>query len=117
MAKAIALGRRRGRHRHRRALALGCTLCQECYTGSCAWGITTQKPELTRRLDPEWGAERLSNLVHAWSHELKEILGAMGVNAVESLRGSRERLRGVGLDARPGDPRREAGGAVSGERR
>ena len=47
----------------------------------------------------EWGAERLSNLVHAWSHELQEILGALGVNAVESLRGSRERLRAVGLDA------------------
>jgi hypothetical protein len=26
------------------------------------------------------------------------VLGALGVNAVESLRGSRERLRGVGLD-------------------
>jgi glutamate synthase domain-containing protein 2 len=52
-----------------------------------------------RRLDPEWGAERLTNLVTAWSNELKEILGALGVNAIESLRGSRERLRGVGLDA------------------
>jgi DNA-binding transcriptional ArsR family regulator len=31
--------------------------------------------------------------------ELQEILGALGVNAVESLRGSRERLRAVGLDA------------------
>ena len=40
-----------------------------------------------------------SNLVHAWSHELQEILGALGVNAVESLRGSRERLRAIGLDA------------------
>ena len=41
----------------------------------------------------------MANLVRAWSAELEEILGAMGVNAVESLRGSRERLRGVGLDA------------------
>jgi len=36
--------------------------------------------------------------VKAWSAELEEMLGAMGVNAVESLRGSRERLRGLGLD-------------------
>ena len=83
----------------RRALmALGCHLCQGCHTGCCSWGLTTQKPELTRRLDPEWGAERLTNLIHAWSHELQEILGALGVNAVESLRGSRERLRAIGLD-------------------
>ena len=51
-----------------------------------------------RRLDPEWGAERLSNLLRGWGHELQEILGALGLNAVESLRGSRERLRSVGLD-------------------
>jgi hypothetical protein len=29
---------------------------------------------------------------------LKEILGALGVNAIESLRGSRERLRGINLN-------------------
>ena len=63
-----------------------------------AAGVDVAEPaELTRRVDPEWGAERLVNLVNAWSHELQEILGALGVNAVESLRGSRERLRAVGL--------------------
>ena len=77
---------------------MGCTVCGKCYTGNCSWGITTQRPELTARLDPEVFAERLINLVHSWEHELKEILGALGVNAVESLRGSRERLRGIGLD-------------------
>ncbi|MBC7288793.1 MAG: hypothetical protein H5T86_12310, partial [Armatimonadetes bacterium] len=35
-----------------------------------------------------------------WTEELKEILGALGVNALESLRGSRERLRALGLDER-----------------
>ncbi len=29
----------------------------------------------------------------------KEFLGALGVNSIESMRGSRERLRGLGLDA------------------
>ncbi len=97
-AKAIALGADVVAIGTAALLALGCHLCQSCHTGKCSWGITTQKPELTRRIDPEWGAERLTNLVHAWSHELQEILGALGVNAVESLRGSRERLRAVGLD-------------------
>jgi len=98
LAKAIALGADVCAIGTGALLSLGCTLCQKCYTGRCSWGITTQDPELTRRIDPVWGAERISNLVKAWSAELEEMLGAMGVNAVESLRGSRERLRGVGLD-------------------
>ncbi len=97
-AKAIALGADAVALGTGALLALGCTLCQKCYTGRCSWGITTQDPALTRRLDPHVGAQRLTNLVQAWSAELEEILGAMGVNAVESLRGSRERLRAVGLD-------------------
>ncbi len=98
LAKAIALGADVVGIGSTALMAMGCHLCQGCHTGCCSWGLTTQKPELTRRVDPEWGAERLTNLVHAWSHELQEILGALGVNAVESLRGSRERLRAVGLD-------------------
>jgi glutamate synthase domain-containing protein 2 len=99
MAKAIALGADVVAIGSTALMALGCHLCQGCHTGCCSWGLTTQKAELTRRVDPEWGAERLTNLVNAWSHELQEILGALGVNAVESLRGSRERLRSIGLDA------------------
>ena len=98
VAKAIALGADACGIGTAALVALGCHVCQKCHTGSCSWGITTQRPELTRRLDPEWGAERLSNLVRAWSHEVAEILGALGVNAIESLRGSRERLRCLGLD-------------------
>jgi len=46
----------------------------KCYTGNCSWGITSQRPELYRRIDPREGAVRLANLLRAWSHELKEIL-------------------------------------------
>jgi len=97
VAKAIALGADAVALGTAALIALGCRVCQKCYTGSCSWGIATQRPELVRRLDPDEGAERLNNLIRGWSLELKEILGALGVNAVESLRGSRERLRGVGL--------------------
>jgi glutamate synthase domain-containing protein 2 len=79
-------------------MALGCTLCQQCHRGRCAWGITTNDPELAKRVNPEWATERLVNLITAWSNEIKEMLGAMGINAIESLRGNRERLRGVGLN-------------------
>ena len=98
-AKAIALGADAVAIGTAALVTMGCTVCGKCYTGNCSWGITTQRPELTARLDPEIFAERLINLIHAWTHELKEILGALGINAVESLRGNRERLRGVGLDA------------------
>lgn len=98
-AKAIALGADAIAIGTAALITMGCTVCGKCYTGCCSWGITTQKPELTVRLDPEVYGERLANMIHAWGHELKEILGALGVNAVESLRGSRERLRGVGLDS------------------
>lgn len=79
-------------------IALGCHLCQKCYTGKCNWRIATQDPYLTKRLNPEIGAKRLYNLLRAWSLEIKEMLGGMGINAIESLRGNREQLRGVGLN-------------------
>ncbi|MEO2117239.1 MAG: FMN-binding glutamate synthase family protein, partial [Methanocaldococcus sp.] len=51
-----------------------------------------------KRLDPEVGARRVANLIKAWTHEIKELLGANGINSIESLRGNRDRLRGVGLN-------------------
>jgi len=97
MAKAIALGADAVAIGTAALMSLGCTLCQKCYTGRCSWGICTQDPELTRRIDPLVGSRRVANLVRAWSAELEEILGALGLNAVESLRGSKERLRGLDL--------------------
>jgi glutamate synthase domain-containing protein 2 len=79
-------------------VALGCHLCQKCYTGKCNWGIATQDPYLTKRLNPGIGSRRLANLIRAWSLEIKEMLGGMGINAIESLRSNRDHLRGVGLN-------------------
>lgn len=97
LAKIICLGADAAYIGTAALLALGCHLCQKCYTGNCSWGIATQNPYLTRRINPELGSQRLINLLTAWSHELKEIMGAMGINAIESLRGNRLQLRGVGL--------------------
>ena len=99
VVKAIALGADTVSIGTATLIAIGCRVCQKCYTGNCAWGIATQRPDLIRRLDPEVAAQRLINLLRAWSLEIKEILGSLGVNAIESLRGSRERLRGISLDA------------------
>lgn len=97
IAKAIALGADAVYIATAALIALGCHVCQQCHTGKCAWGICTSDAKLTKRINPVIGARRLSNLLRGWSIELKDILGAMGVNAIESLRGNRLQLRGIGL--------------------
>jgi glutamate synthase domain-containing protein 2 len=97
VAKAIALGADAVNIGTAALVALGCRLCQQCHTGKCAWGICTSDLALTKRINPDIGARRLNNLLRGWSLELKEILGGMGINALESLRGNRLHLRGVGL--------------------
>ncbi len=95
--KAIALGADAVYVGTAALIALGCTVCQQCHTGRCPWGICTSDPGLTKRINPEIGARRLVNLIRGWSLEIKDMLGGMGLNALESLRGNRHHLRGVGL--------------------
>ncbi len=98
VVKAIALGADAVYIGTAALVAMGCHVCQKCYTGNCNWGIATQDPYLTKRLNPDIATERLVNLLTAWKHEIKEMLGGMGINALESLRGNRLHLRGVGLN-------------------
>ncbi len=98
IVKAIALGADAVYIGTSALLALGCHLCRSCQTGKCNWGIATQNPELTKRLNPEIGYKRLVNLITAWNHEIKEMMGGMGINSIESLKGNRLMLRGIGLN-------------------
>jgi len=97
VAKAIALGADAVYIGTAALISLGCHVCQQCHTGKCAWGICTTDLRLTKRINPDIGARRLANLLRGWSIELKDILGGLGVNALESLRGNRLHLRGIGL--------------------
>jgi glutamate synthase domain-containing protein 2 len=97
VVKAIALGADAVYIATAALVALGCHICQQCHTGKCAWGICTSDPHLTKRINPDIGAQRLINLLRAWGLEIKDMLGGLGVNALESLRGNRLHLRGVGL--------------------
>ncbi|MBR5388103.1 MAG: alpha-hydroxy-acid oxidizing protein [Clostridia bacterium] len=98
VVKAIALGADACYIATAALLALGCHLCRTCQTGKCNWGIATQNPELVKRLNPEIGSRRLINLMTAWKHEIKELMGGMGINSIEALRGNRLMLRGIGLN-------------------
>ena len=97
VVKAIALGADAVYIATPALLAIGCHLCRSCHAGRCNWGIATQAPELVQRLNPNVAYRRLVNLVSAWSHEIKEIMGGMGINSIEALRGNRLMLRGVGM--------------------
>jgi glutamate synthase domain-containing protein 2 len=98
IVKAVALGADCVYIATAALIALGCHLCRSCHGGKCNWGIATQVPELVKRLNPDLGHKRLINLMTAWQHEIKEMMGGMGINSIDGLKGNRLMLRGVGLN-------------------
>ncbi len=100
VVKAVALGADAVYIATSALIALGCHLCRNCQMGKCNWGIATQDAELVRRLNPDIGSKRLVNLITAWQHEIKEMMGGMGINSIEALKGNRFMLRGIGLNAK-----------------
>jgi glutamate synthase domain-containing protein 2 len=100
LVKALALGADVAMIGTPVLIAMGCRVCQQCHRGNCAWGIATQNPAYSQRLDIEIGARRIVNLFHAWTEELREICGAMGIDSVEGFVGNRDRLRYLGPNPR-----------------
>lgn len=98
VVKAIALGADAVYIGSAALIAMGCHMCRSCSAGRCNWGIATQRADLTRRLNPDIMTDRVVNLVDAWNHEIQEMMGGMGINSLDSLRGNRLMLRGVGLN-------------------
>jgi glutamate synthase domain-containing protein 2 len=98
VAKVIALGADAVYIGTAALVAMGCRVCGTCYRGLCPWGIATQRPDLVQRLDPDVESLHVANLIHGWTLELAELMGAAGINSIESLRGNRDRLRGYLLD-------------------
>lgn len=98
IAKVIALGADAVYIGTASLVAMGCRVCGACYRGLCPWGIATQREDLVARLDPDEASVQVANLIKAWTLELSELMGAAGINSIESLRGNRDRLRGYLLD-------------------
>src|SRR5438552_485646 len=59
--------------------------CHHCHTGRCPVGITTQDPELMRRLDIDEGAERVANILRAMTLEIQMLARACGKSDVHHL--------------------------------
>src|SRR5262245_15746753 len=71
--------------------------CHHCHTGRCPVGITTQGPELVKRLDIDAGAERVAHWLRAVTSEVQILARACGKNDVHDL--EPEDLRALTLEA------------------
>jgi len=80
-----------------RALGTEPYACHHCHTGRCPVGITTQDPELMKRLPIDEAAERVANFLHAMTLEIQMLARACGKADVHDL--EPEDLRALTLEA------------------
>jgi glutamate synthase (ferredoxin) len=59
-------------------LAIGCIQAQQCHTGHCPTGVTTQRPWLVAGLDPTLKSARLANYLVTLRKELLQLANACG---------------------------------------
>ncbi len=103
VAKALALGAKAVAIGHSALMALNCNKeipgvtdyegtvgvpagrCYHCHTGRCPVGITTQDPELRKRLRVDEAAERVYNFLHTLTLETQMLARACGKTDVHSL--------------------------------
>ena len=71
--------------------------CHHCHTGLCPVGITTQDPELEKRVDIAAGAERVARFLTALTMEITMLAKACGKSSVHNLES--EDLRAMSLEA------------------
>ena len=61
-------------------VALECRICKRCIDGLIC-------PVEIENIDPDWGTQRITNLIGAWHSQLIELMGAMGIREACRLRG------------------------------
>ena len=71
--------------------------CHHCHTGRCPVGITTQDPELTKRLIVDEAADRVFNFLQSMTMEMQMMARACGKNDVHDL--EVEDMRSLTLEA------------------
>ena len=74
-------------------LSLGCIQARECNKNTCPVGIATQNKSLISGLDVEEKRVRVYNYHKSIIHELREVLGAMGLTSVDELNSSKIYVR------------------------
>jgi glutamate synthase domain-containing protein 2 len=71
--------------------------CHHCHTGGCPVGITTQDPDLAKRLPPEEAAERVEGFLNSMTMEMQMMARACGKSDVHDL--EPEDMRALTLEA------------------
>ncbi len=71
--------------------------CHHCHTGRCPVGVTTQDPELEKRLVLDEAADRVFNFVQSMTMEIQMMARACGKNDVHDLEA--EDMRALTLEA------------------
>jgi glutamate synthase domain-containing protein 2 len=66
-------------------LSLGCIQARECNKNTCPVGIATQNRTLINGLNPAEKRVRVYNYHKSLIHEIREVLGAMGVTDITKL--------------------------------
>ena len=66
-------------------IALECRVCRNCREGG-------ECPVHISEINPDWGSQRIVNLIGAWHNQLLEMMGAMGIREARSLRGEQGRV-------------------------
>ncbi len=94
-AKALALGADAVFIGFPLLIAMGCIYCRLCHLGKCPQGITTQEPELRKRLDIIQASQNIAAYLRNCNEEMKMITGAVGKNDVHQL--SKQDLRALSL--------------------
>jgi ferredoxin len=86
-------------------IALECRLCYRCRKDlSCP-------AKIDDTIDPQWGSQRMINLMGAWHSQLIEVMGAMGMREARRLRGE------VGRSMWFEDLERDSFGPIFGKRK
>jgi glutamate synthase domain-containing protein 2 len=95
VAKALALGADATFMAFPLLIAMGCVYCKQCYIGKCPVGITTQDPELRKKLDVGEASKKVVNFLRACTEEVKMAAAACGKKNIHEL--NRRDLRSVDL--------------------
>jgi len=95
VAKALALGADAVFMAFPMLIAMGCTYCKQCYLGKCPQGVTTQDPELRKKLNIDDASKKIANFINACTEEVKMAAAACGKRDIHEL--DRNDLRSLDL--------------------
>jgi glutamate synthase domain-containing protein 2 len=95
VAKALALGADAVFMSFPLLISMGCIYCKQCYLGKCPLGVTTQDPELRKKLNIEDASKKVANFISACTEETKMAAAACGKKNVHEL--DRNDLRSIDL--------------------